>query len=74
MDLETRKLDLIEYLIQLTDEKVFNVIESAIINITSEIRNTVYDAADAEELQHADALPAGRIMTLDELESEVESW
>jgi hypothetical protein len=35
MDLQTRKLDIIEYLIKLKDEKIFNIIEDLIIRSKS---------------------------------------
>lgn len=72
MELEARKLDLIQYLVQLTDETVFNTIEAAVLDITANLRNASYAALDGET-QPA-TVPAGRIMTLDELESEVENW
>ena len=80
MDLQTRKLNVIEYLIGLTDEKIFQKIESAIIesmkvaesekNITPFTQKKLIERANRSDQDYQ----KGRFKTQDELEKESQSW
>jgi hypothetical protein len=79
MDLQTRKLNAIKYLIQIQDEKLFNKIESVI----NESKNTleskrVKPFTQKQLIQRAkeanqDYL-SGNYKTQDQLEQESENW
>ena len=79
MDLQTRKLNAIKYLIQLQDEKLFNKIESTIIesqNIQDSIRLkslTQKDLIQRAKKSNQDYL-AGKFKTQEQLEQESENW
>ncbi|MBM2814118.1 MAG: hypothetical protein HW421_880 [Ignavibacteria bacterium] len=78
MDLQTRKLNIIEYLIGLQDDKVFSRIESAIyknqkqdkIKLKSLTRKDIIDRAK----QSNEDYTAGRVKTQAQLEKESENW
>jgi len=78
MDLQTRKLNLIEYLIHLQDEKLFSRIEAAIArNTRHDTRNlqpfTEQQLLDRAKLSDED-YKAGRFTTQEKLETESEKW
>ena len=78
MDLQTRKLNAIGYLINLQDEKIFSKIESAIIDIQKhDKRNlkpfTQEQIIDRAKQSNNDYL-AGRVKTQQQLEIESENW
>lgn len=79
MDLQARKLSLIEYLINLEDERVFNKIE-AIAKKNSFEKESYLSGPFSEDEMIARAeianqdYAAGRTMTLEQLEAEVKNW
>jgi len=79
MDLQSRKLNLIGYLIDIQDEKVFSEIESAILENTKQnmqqnlVRFTQEQLENRAEEANQDYL-AGRTKTQDQLDSESKSW
>ncbi len=79
MDLQTRKLKAIKYLIQLQDEKLFNKIESAIIESqTIQEKKRLKPFSQRQLILRAkksnqDYL-AGNVKTQDQLEQESENW
>ena len=79
MDLQSRKLNLIGYLIDIQDEKVFSEIESSILENTKQnrqqnlVRFTQEQLENRAEEANQDYL-AGRTKTQDHLESESKSW
>lgn len=75
MDLQTRKLNAIEYLIQLQDEKVFSKIESTIIETRKQDKRkpapfTQKQLIDRAKRSNKDYL-AGRVRTQEQLEKEL---
>lgn len=78
MDLQTRKLNAIEYLINLQDEKVFTKIEATIDSIKTQkdIRLkpfTKKQLIDRAKRSNQDYL-AGRFKSQEQLELESENW
>ena len=79
MDLKSRKLNLIGYLIDVQDEKVISDIESTIIESRKHINHEHMVQFTSEELvsraeeANRDYL-AGRTITQEELESESKKW
>lgn len=78
MNLETRKLNAIEYLIGLQDEKLFNRIEAAIIQSKKEKEIELKPLSHRQLIERAkksnkDYL-AGKVKTQEELEVESENW
>jgi hypothetical protein len=78
MDLQTRKLNAIEYLINLQDEKIFKKIEATIDNVKSQEKVklkpfTKKQLIDRANLSNEDYL-AGRFKTQDQLETESKNW
>jgi len=78
MDLQTRKLNAIGYLINLQDEKIFSKIESTIIDSQKhDKRNlqpfTKKQLIDRAKLSNKD-YHAGRVKTQKQLEIESENW
>ncbi len=80
MDLQTRKLNAIEYLIGLHDEKIFRKIESTIIEVQKQqtVRQsvkplTVRQLADRANRSTKDYL-SGKFKTQEQLEKESENW
>ena len=75
MNLEARKLNLIEYLLHITDEKIFDTIESS---IKFKIGNSGNPFTEEEMIARAEKAnedyAAGRTMTLEQLEAEVKNW
>ena len=77
MDLQTRKLNIIKYLIHLQDEKLFSKIES-IIQTRVEDKNNLEPFTRKQLLERAkksnEDYLAGRIITQEELEIQSEKW
>ncbi|WP_026473065.1 hypothetical protein [Alkaliflexus imshenetskii] len=80
MDLQTRKLKAIEYLIGLRDEKIFRKIESAIVEVQkqqttrhSEKPFSVEQLVDRANRSTRDYL-SGKYKTQEQLEKESENW
>lgn len=76
MDLQTRKLNLIEYLLQVTDEKLFAKIEKAAKSGMSEKHGNPFTDKEmtARAKKASEDYEAGRYMTIDELREEVKKW
>ena len=79
MDLQARKLNLIEYLINLKDEKLFDKIEA--IAKDNKLKTELYvDDPFTQEEMIARAVKAnedyieGRVLTTEELEAEIKNW
>ena len=78
MDLQTRKQNIIEYLIGLDDDTLFSKIESAIyetqrqeaINLKSLTEEDLIERAKRSSADY----DAGRVKTQNQLEEESESW
>ncbi len=80
MDLQTRKLNLIEYLINLRDESLFSLIESVIIESKNKkVANTELkpftqkQIVDRADISNQDYL-SGKIKSQEHLEKESENW
>jgi len=78
MDLQTRKLNAIGYLISLQDEKEFSKIESTIIEIQKQDKRKLKRYSQIELINRAkqsnkDYL-AGKYKTQEQLEIESEKW
>jgi hypothetical protein len=78
MDLQTRKLNAIEYLINLQDEKVFIKIESIIASLKSQKDCEVKPFSKKQLIDRAkqsdqDYL-SGKFKTQEQLEMESENW
>lgn len=80
MDLQTRKLNAIKYLISLQDEKAFSKIESTIMESQNpqEVRKDLKPFTQRQLLARAKQsnkdYQAGRFKTQEQLEKESESW
>jgi hypothetical protein len=72
MNLQARKLELIEYLIQVNDEKVINQIENLIdkSNLTPFTKNELISRAKQSELD----FQAGKFKTQEQLETDSIHW
>lgn len=78
MDLQTRKLNAIRYLINLQDEKIFKKIEATIYTFKSQEETkltpfTGKQLVDRAKLSNEDYL-ADRFKTQEQLELESENW
>jgi len=78
MDLQTRKLNAIRYLINLQDEKIFKKIETTIDNVKSQKETksspfTSKQLVDRAKRSNEDYL-AGRFKSQEQLELESENW
>ena len=80
MDLQTRKLKAIEYLIGLRDEKIFRKIESTIVEVQKQQKvHRNVEPLSAEQLverakRSTKDYNAGRFKTQEQLEKESENW
>lgn len=80
MDLQSRKLNIIKYLIGLQDEKVFSKIESAIIEsekpreITKNLKPFTKKELLSRAKQSTKDYKAGKFITQEQLEKESEGW
>ncbi len=80
MDLQTRKLNAIEYLAGLHDEKIFSIIESAI----TEVRKIQFEKRNTKPFTQKQLLErakrssqdylSGKIKSQEQLENESENW
>lgn len=78
MDLETRKLDVIAFLINLKDEKIFNRIEDFIIKSKSG-KNIPYESLTKKELlkrakKSNEDYFSGKLIEQEKLEIESNKW
>jgi len=80
MDLQTRKLKVISYLIDIQDEKVLDQIEAAVIGVrgkrkisTMPILMTPKQMVERAK-KSDDDFRAGRVKTQEQLEKEAETW
>jgi hypothetical protein len=80
MDLQTRKLKAIEYLIGLRDEKIFRKIESTIVEVQKQQTThrsvkpfSVEQLVDRANRSTRDYL-SGKYKTQEQLEEESENW
>jgi len=80
MDLQSRKLSVIEYLISLRDEKIFSLIESTILEtkknqaLKRKLKPfTQKQILDRAELSNQNYL-SGKVQTQEQLETESENW
>ena len=78
MDLQTRKLNLIGYLIELQDEKILSKIESQILGNGEQCSRNFKQFTQEELLNRAEEATndyrAGRIKTQDQLDIESKNW
>jgi tryptophan 2,3-dioxygenase len=80
MDIQTRKLKAIEYLIGLNDEKVLRKIESTIAEVQKQltIRQEMNPMTQEQLIERAKRSTSdylsGRYKTQDQLEQESENW
>ena len=78
MDLQTRKLNTIEYLLNLKDEVLFNKIESIIIESQNENKRELKLLTQEQLINRAkqanEDYLAGNFKTQDQLETESENW
>ena len=73
MDLKTRKLNLIEYLLHVTDEAFFDKIESFIKSGSNNDPFTEEEIIMRAQKANED-YAAGRVLTTEELEEEMKNW
>ncbi len=78
MDLQTRKLNAIGYLISLQDERIFNKIEVTINSVKAQKTATLKPLTKKQLVDRAkksnEDYSAGRFKSQDQLEIESESW
>ncbi|MGI5913225.1 MAG: hypothetical protein ACOX5K_00675 [Bacteroidales bacterium] len=78
MDLKTRKLNAIEYLIGIQDEKVFSKIEAAIFQSKKDKERELKPLSQRQLLERAKKsnkdYTSGKVKTQEELEIESENW
>ena len=78
MDLQTRKLNLIGYLISIEDEKIFNRIESSIIGSKKPVQKPLKPFTQSELVECAKLAEKdykeGKFIAQELLELESESW
>ncbi len=74
MDLQTRKLNAIEYLIGLQDERIFRKIESTIQEIKKNLKPFTQKQLIERAKRSNDDYLAGKFKTQDQLEKESENW
>ncbi len=78
MDLKTRKLNALEYLIGLQDEKAFSKIEATILQSKKETERKIKPLTQKQLVERAKKsnadYVAGNIKTQEDLEIESEKW
>lgn len=74
MDLQTRKLNLIQYLLNLQDENLFNKIESFIITKEKDLKPFTKDELVARAEKSNQDYLEGKFISQDELETQSENW
>jgi len=73
MDLKTRKLNIIEYLINLQDEQLFTKIE-ALIQDNKDIKPFTKKEFLERVRESNEDYTAGRVISQEELESQSQNW
>jgi len=78
MDLQTRKLNAIRYLINLQDEKIFREIEAAIDTVKSQKETELQPFTSKQLVDRAkrsnEDYVSGKFKSQDQLELESENW
>ena len=78
MDLQTRKLNAIGYLINLQDEKIFSKIESTIVDFQKLDKRSLKPRTKKQLIDRAkqsdNDYRAGRVKTQKQIETESENW
>ncbi len=78
MDLQTRKLNVIEYLIGLKSDELLNEIEAAIVEFKNEKSRTLVPFTKEQLIERAKKSNSdylfGKVKTQKQLETESESW
>ncbi len=74
MDMKARKLDMIEYLLHLTDEKLMDKIEALIKSGHIAKNPFTQDEMIARAEEANEDYKAGRTLNLDQLDDEMKSW
>ncbi len=74
MDLQTRKLNVIEYLIGLKDEKIFSKIESTIHEMKRDLKPFTQKQIVDRAKRSNDDYRAGKFISQDQLEKESDAW
>lgn len=78
MDMQTRKLNLIEYLINIDDEKIFSRIESSIIGSKKPIQKPLKSFTQSELVERSKLAEkdykVGKFISQELLELESENW
>ena len=78
LDIQTRKLNIIEYLIGLEDEKVFEKIETTELKLKTNKAASIRPLTNEELIARAENSDidylSGRITTQEELEKESKNW
>ncbi|NVO03784.1 MAG: hypothetical protein HXX09_13890 [Bacteroidetes bacterium] len=78
MNLQTRKLNVIEYLINLQDDKIFSMIESAIFESKKQETKKVKSLTQKNLIERAkranEDYKAGRVKTQKQIKKESENW
>jgi hypothetical protein len=74
MNLQARKLSLIEYLISLKDEKLFKKIESSVLELKEEFPVFSEDELILRAKESNSDYLKGNYKTQEELEKESENW
>lgn len=78
MDLQTRKLNAIQYLINLQDEKLFNKIEETILKSSKKGKRVLKPFTQKQLIERAiksnKDYVAGKVKTQEQLEIESENW
>jgi hypothetical protein len=78
MDLQTRKLNAIEYLIHLKDEDVFRRIEETILKAKGKRKKALKPFTENQLIERAEKSNsdyfAGKFKTLEQLEIESQKW
>jgi len=74
MDLQTRKLNIIQFLLNLQDEKLFSKIESLILSKESDSKPLTKNELIHRAKKSNEDYLAGKFMTQEELEMKSENW
>lgn len=78
MDLQTRKLHLIEYLVRLQDERIFQKIEDSIVKTLKTENQTLPQFSEQELINRAqksnEDYAAGKYLSQEQLEKESDNW
>lgn len=74
MDIQTRKLNLIQYLLNLHDEKLFSKIESLIVAEEKELPPFTKDELIQRAKKSNEDYLAGKFISQEEMEAQSENW